>query len=103
MHHYTCFYILVDRKPVQAQDLRQVEALILDINARRVAYDEIGDIKVCTDFLCISFDNPPLLFETLATDGKGFNFIRKYATWEEAEAGHASVVNRCRHIDKGKH
>ena len=68
-------------------------------NERRVAWTEIGDATVSTVFLAVdhSFgDGPPLLFETMVFGGALDCEQVRYATWEEAEAGHAAMCERVR-------
>lgn len=58
---------------------------------RLVAYDEIHHLAVSTCFLGLDHSytagSRPMLFETLTFLGAW-----RYATWAEAEAGHAKVV-----------
>jgi hypothetical protein len=71
---------------------------------RRVALDEHlpGDLWVSTVFLGINhaFDRtrPPVLFETMVFPSGGLSELygRRYATAEEALAGHAHVVAKIR-------
>lgn len=65
---------------------------------RRVARDRIEpDIEISTVFLGIdhAYDGRgPVLFETMAFDDYGGGETHRYATWDEALAGHAAVVER---------
>ena len=49
--------------------LDEAEAMLRDIELRRVAYDIVGPFEVSTVFLVIDYDHtgegPPLLFETM--------------------------------------
>ena len=50
-----------------------------------------GEVEVSTVFLGLdhSFgDGAPLLFETMIFGGEHDQYQERYATWEEAEAGH---------------
>jgi len=69
-----------------------------DGDARRVALDTIGEARVSTVFLGIdhSFGGPPLWFETMVFGGPHDQATFRYATWAEAEAGHAQVVEAIR-------
>jgi hypothetical protein len=65
----------------------------------RVALDEVGDAEVSTIFLdqmsmAGDPDREPQLFETLVSypDGKAA-VQRRYWTWDEAERGHAEIVD----------
>lgn len=63
---------------------------------RQIARDILpGDVLVSTVFLGIDhsfFGNIPLLFETMVFGGKYDQFQERYATREEALAGHAKVL-----------
>lgn len=68
---------------------------------RTVARTEIGDaVSVSTVFLGLdhSFgsNGPPILFESLVFGGPKDGAMERYSTWEEAEKGHAAMVERCR-------
>jgi hypothetical protein len=65
-----------------------------DGNERRVALDEIGEVRVSTVFLGMNHrwgEGPPLLFETM-TFGPFGEYCWRYTSWEEALAGHQRVV-----------
>ena len=65
---------------------------------RRVALDKVGTVRVSTVFLGIDHNfglgGPPLLFETMVFPHKGWteSAVDRYATWAEAEAGHAAML-----------
>ena len=64
-----------------------------DNEFRRVAQDTIGEAWVSTVFL--SFDhgygNTPILFETMIFNGAYSDACFRYATWDQAMAGHERV------------
>jgi hypothetical protein len=76
--------------------------------SRRVAFADLGYCTVSTVFLGIDhnfYGGPPLLFETLVfanpMPGDGFpdeidGRMRRYSTWDEAEAGHDAMVAEVR-------
>jgi hypothetical protein len=71
------------------------------IEERRIARTEVTpEVSVSTVFLGIdhSFnrDGPPLLFETMVFGGHLDQQMDRYATLEEAEAGHVRWVDRVR-------
>jgi hypothetical protein len=74
----------------------------------RVALDEVGDAEVSTVFfdqMSMAGDpnREPQLFETLVTYPEGKAAVeRRYRTWEEAERGHAEMVDELRPSPKGK-
>lgn len=63
----------------------------------RVGLDELSDATVSTVFLSQLWDRrrTPLLFETMVfgVDGEVMG-KRNYATWDEAEQGHAELVSK---------
>ena len=66
-----------------------------DIKNRRIAWDDLGGVKVYTVFLGIDHNyggGPPLLFETMVDHGSGWDDQWRYSTKAEALAGHAAVV-----------
>jgi hypothetical protein len=85
-------------------DARTLGACNIGQPEARVAFDELGGpCYASTVFVgvpqarmsqILTPDAPPLLFETMARIGpNGVDEIRRfYATWEEAEAGHADLI-----------
>lgn len=67
---------------------------------RIVARTEIGGVRVSTVFLGLDHnfrrEGPPILFETLVFGGPLDQEQERYATYEEAEAGHRRMVRRVR-------
>ena len=96
----TSRYVLVDRQPVAEPDLARWAAWFEQLELRRVAVDVIGRTLVST--VCIGVDtgimggDPPILFETLVLWGPHHGHRQRYATWDEAERGHAAVAGRLR-------
>ena len=90
--------------PVITEDRIAWRALIMNVKARRVAFDVVGESRVSTVFIALdhSFlgDGPPILFETMVFNGKEGELESRYATWEEAEAGHKQVVEHIRATQK---
>jgi len=89
-------YILEGKEPVEAPDL-MAWARWFETADRHVAQTEVGEANVSTVFLGLdhSFGSgPPLLFETMVFGGDSDDTQERYPTWEEAEAGHAAVVER---------
>ena len=55
-------------------------------------------VRVCTAFLGVDVnfgDGAPVLFETVVFGGPYDWELYRYCTWEEAQQGHAAVVERC--------
>ena len=71
---------------------------------RTVAKDVVGKLRVSTVFIGLDHNfmlkGPPLLFETMVFDDSGgmpqaaLDIQERYATWDEAVAGHAEVLAR---------
>lgn len=64
---------------------------------RRVALTKVGDSEVSTVFLALDHrfyadDGPPILFESLVFGGPLVDTMERYATREEALAGHERLV-----------
>jgi len=63
---------------------------------RHIGDDTINGVRISTVFLGLDHnwgDGPPLLFETMTFGGKEEEQER-YATYEEAEAGHKKFVEK---------
>ena len=93
------FYILDNRKAVPC-DPDTWSRMLGDLDGRRVGYDTVGDARVSTVFLGLNHalpDDPPALFETMVFGGPLDEEMVRYATWEEAEAGHRAMVERVSH------
>lgn len=61
--------------------------------------DVTDEIKVSTVFLGIDHSfggGVPILFETMIFGGEHNDYQERYATYEEAEDGHAIAVDMCR-------
>ncbi|MGE4195979.1 MAG: hypothetical protein AB7G11_02500 [Phycisphaerales bacterium] len=94
-------YILNDRQPVRCDDIvefarwRQANEEL-----RRVGCDILpGGVFVSTVFLGLDHNfeghGPPVLFETMIlapSEHPLSDWTDRYATWDEAEAGHARAV-----------
>ena len=86
-------YILDENgKPIEEPDLiawgRWLKSNSLQ---RRVACDQIGDVKVSTVFLGLNHafgEGPPVLWETLVFGGPRDGDGDRYTSREDAEAGH---------------
>ncbi len=93
------YYILIDKKAVPT-DMATWAKELERVDSRKVADDTIGDAWVSNVFLGLDHqfgEGPPLLFETLVFDGELDGEMDRYATWEEAEKGHAEMVKRVKH------
>lgn len=69
-------------------------------NDRQVAYDEFDGVEVSTIFFGLDAhdgkERTPLLFETMIFGIEGTMGPYRYATWKEAERGHAEAVKMLR-------
>ena len=97
-------YILDGRMPVPEPDLIRWAVWYEDPDDRRVAKDERDGVQVSTVFLGLDHgwgDGPPILFETMIFGGPHNKYQERYATWEEAEAGHARAVKMALDHERG--
>lgn len=93
--HGSKYYVLKGREIVKA-GLGEWSEFFQNIENRRIAETFVGDVRISTVFLGIdhgfSFEGPPILFETMIFGGKHDQYQDRYATYTEAEAGHARAV-----------
>lgn len=87
-------YILNGKIPVLEPDIMEWAKWYSTAN-RHVKNDMLpGDIHVSTVFLGIDhgYNGEVLLFETMIFGGEHDHYQERYATWEEAEAGHQRAI-----------
>jgi hypothetical protein len=102
------YYVLDGHEP-RAVDTVEEWAAWYEEAKRRVDFTDLGFCTVSTVFLGVDHNfwgkGPPILFETMvfANPVKGEAFPEelgdlslRYATWDEAEAGHADMVAEVR-------
>lgn len=98
-------YILKDGVPVICEDLYEWGRYFENADRIVAKTNVTEEARVSTVFLGLdhSFsDGPPLVFETMVFGGSFNDEMDRYSTWEEAEAGHARMVERVRAIlEKG--
>lgn len=92
-------YILDDAgNPVEEPDLLTWGRWLEDANEKRIVSNiQIGDSEVSTVFLGLDHNfgsGPPLLFETMVFGGSLNDEMNRYATREEALAGHAAICEK---------
>lgn len=98
------FMYLLDeaRNPVATSD-SEAWGQMLRGPGRRVAHDSVtgrgGEVvTVSTVFLGLDHryagEGPPIVFETLVFGGVMADSMDRYATWAEAEEGHACMLQR---------
>ena len=88
------FYILKDKFTVPVRDVLDW-ARWFETADRCVARDVVDGAVVSTVFLGTNHqfgDGPPLLFETMVFGGPMDQCCDRYASWDEAAAGHVSIV-----------
>lgn len=89
-------YILVGKKTKPA-DLMTWARWFEAPEARIVKVENVGPVRVSTVFLGIphgTSTSGPLLFETMVFGGELDGEQDRYATYAEAEKGHAEMVER---------
>lgn len=91
-------YVLdADHKVVRAATISEWGAFKSDFNANcRVAETFVGDLRVSTVFLGTDcshgFGTVPVVFETMIFGPDRTDGFDRYATWDEAVAGHEACV-----------
>lgn len=92
-------YMLDGEKAVPCDDLL-AWARWIETEDCRVAMDHVGDVRVSTVFLGLDHNfapgGVPVLFETMVFGGPLHHEMERYTNWEQAEAGHAAMVERVR-------
>jgi hypothetical protein len=109
----TGFYVLDGHTPRPARSIEEWMAFASDIPARTVALDKIGAFTLSTVFTGVGIDlenHPgpgPLVFETgfFAETQRSMccRLLKRYASWEEAERGHAKVLTILQVLEAGGH
>lgn len=96
------YYILdAERRPVATDSIEQWGLMFHDMRQRRVASTDITpEIHVSTVFVGLDHryfgEGPPLLFETMVFGGPMDQQQWRYASWDDAETGHATAVRMVR-------
>lgn len=94
-----------DGNPISIEELEPLHA---DYNYRQIGRDHIGQILVSTVWLGVNHNfsrsGPPLIFETVVFNAPEESMLddycERYATEEEAKAGHARVVEMVRVLEE---
>lgn len=92
------FYRLIGKLPVPCA---LEEAGWFPFSDRLVGMTSVGPLTVSTVFIVVAHGGPsdaPLLFETMIFGGDHDEVFARYATWDEAERGHARAVDHARQI-----
>ena len=98
-------YTLDGKTPVPTDDVMEWAKMFKNTDNRRVAWDEVGDARISTVFLGLdhSFgEGSPLLFETMVFTNQleWDGYCERYCTWEEAETGHARILQLVKDGDR---
>jgi len=89
-------YVLEGKTPVPVDDIHEW-AMKFETCDRQIKLSELPSGEtISTVFLGVDsnflFGTQPLLFETMIFGGEYDHWQQKYATWEEAEAGHEEAI-----------
>lgn len=95
-------YILKDGKPVECKDLMEWATWMetSPIADRVVGRDTVNDVEVSTVFMGLNHNfsfyekGEPILYETMVFGGPLSRTRQRYATAEEARAGHVAMLAR---------
>uniref|UniRef100_A0A6M3LRW0 Uncharacterized protein n=1 Tax=viral metagenome TaxID=1070528 RepID=A0A6M3LRW0_9ZZZZ len=96
-------YILDGHKTKQCDDLL-IWAKWFEKAERHVADDTIDGVRISTVFLGLDHQygqGPPLLFETMVFGGPNDQDQLRYSSWDEAEKGHAEILEREKNLTTG--
>lgn len=103
---YGAFGILEDKKVINVDVAVFSKVNIFskeNWDKRIVGRDVIDDVTVSTVFLGINHGiEKPLWFETMIFDGPDDGLCRRYQTWEQAELGHAVMVEATKYVVERK-
>src|SRR5215831_3729719 len=94
-------YILdAENRPVEASPLDWT-MWFENVSNRRVGWTQVtSEVTVSTVFLGLDHrfvgEGPPILFETMIFGGPLDQQIWRYASWDDAEAGHRAAVRKAR-------
>ena len=90
-------YILQGHDVVPVDDVLQW-AKWFQVADRHVANDNLSGVQVSTVFLGLdhrfNLQGPPIVFETMVFGGEFDQYQERYSSWEEAENGHAEILQR---------
>lgn len=100
-------YILRGRDPIPVEDVVEWGRWYSENRRQRgVAFDVVGASRVSTVFIGLDHrllgDGPPLIFETMVFGGPLDQAMDRYSTWDEAERGHAAMVERVRRANEAR-
>lgn len=100
----TRLYALVEHEVVAVRDICAWAQWLHEAD-RAVEETTVGGVVISTAFLAFdyyySLDDPPLLFQTMVYGGRLHEVEAKYATWNEAVAGHAQMVALVQETERG--
>lgn len=91
-------YVLdANRNPMPCEDLMEWAEWFELVENRRVAQDQVGDVKISTVFLGIDHNfgggGMPILFETMIFGGEHDQWQDRCCTWDEAEEMHKRALD----------
>jgi len=91
------FYALEGHTPVKIFGVLNWGMRFQDTEQWVVKQETVGDYWVSTVFLGLDHQfgsGPPLLFESIVFIGDQCGATNRYSTWDEALAGHESIVEK---------
>lgn len=89
-------YILEGHKPIEVENVIEWAQWFEKADRHVKKTDLPNDVSVSTVFLGLDhsfFGGTPILFETMIFGGEHDEYQERYATWEEAEAGHQRAID----------
>ncbi len=92
------WFLLDGHEVVGTNDVMAWGKMLEDLEARRVGETYVRGVRISTVFLGMDHSfgtgGPPIVFETMIFGGALDHEQWRYATWSEAEAGHALAVEK---------
>jgi hypothetical protein len=100
------WYVLDGKVPRRARSLFEGAQAFEDIKRRRVAETYIDGVRISTVFLGLDHQlldgGAPLLFETMVFGGALDHAMKRYSTWDQAEAGHGAMEQAVKRTGNGE-
>lgn len=95
-------YILNEDHSIEAVDLTTWAVWFekSDRRVRRSVYNDVNDNEIVVSTVFLGLDHsfsdggPPILFETMVFGGKLDEEMERYATWDQAVAGHDRMLRK---------
>ena len=85
-------YVLDKHEPVLCDSFVTFDLFLANFDARRVARDTVGNVRVSSVFVAICSETPARLFETMIFGGAHHLHCVRAETWDECLRNHAQAL-----------